>query len=117
MKLHASGLALACLPSRRRSSPQRRPPSRRPCAGRGAGRSDFDLRVAARLLGVLQREQRQGGAAGVAERVGLPRLLRAHGLADGIAEGRLPADAPSVHTYLWRTTQGRLAIDNPAYRW
>lgn len=101
----------------------------------GAGRSDFDLRVAARLLGVLQREQRQGDAAEAEERAGLLRLLCAHGMADddlaggasvdelrqrlcdGMADDRLAVDDPSLLVHLWRTTLARLAIDNPAYRW
>ncbi|WP_295525911.1 DUF6285 domain-containing protein [uncultured Pseudacidovorax sp.] len=101
----------------------------------GAGRSDFDLRVAARLLGVLQREQRQGKAAEADERAGLLRLLCAHGMAnddmaggasldalrqrlcDGMADDRLAVDDPSLLVHLWRTTLARLAIDNPAYRW
>lgn len=101
----------------------------------GAGRADFDLRVAARLLGVLQREQRQGTAVEADERAGLLRLLCAHGMADddaaggvsvdalrqrlcdGMADGRPAADDPSLLLHLWRTTLARLAIDNPAYRW
>ncbi|WP_234195633.1 DUF6285 domain-containing protein [Pseudacidovorax sp. NFM-22] len=111
--------------------------------GEGAGRSDFDLRVAARLLAVLQREQRQGRAAEAAERAGLLQLLRTQGMDDtevdaeaepaganapaldalrqrlceGIAAGRLPADDPALCAHLWHTTLARLAIDNPAYRW
>ena len=65
----------------------------------------FELRVASRLMELMQRELEQNGAAPRAER---------EGLCQRIAEGE--ADQPLLDD-LWAAALAQLAIDNPAYRW
>ena len=88
----------------------------------------FDQRVAARLVGLLEREAAQGGAADAAEQAGLLALLK-----DADAAQDLPAlrarlcerirrgesglgDAALVE-HLWRSALAQAAIDSPDYRW
>ncbi len=100
-------------------------------AARGEGPSAFDLRVAARLLGLLQREWALGEAARREELASLRALLpgRDDGASDealraGLCErlasspgGEGVLDVETLHAHLWRTTLARLAIDSPSYRW
>jgi len=103
-------------------------------AARGEAPPAFDLRVAARLLDLLQREWALGEVARREERAGLRVLLpetddaasdealRAR-LCERIAnaprrEGEEGApDDEALHAHLWRTALARLAIDSPSYRW
>lgn len=98
-------------------------------AARGGGSAPaFDLRVAARLLEVLQRESAQGGAVQRAEREGLlawlPGALKEE-TTEALRErlcARLAAgecglgDAPLMDR-LWQDALARLAIDSPNHRW
>ncbi len=90
------------------------------------GRAAFDARVAARMLGALQRELDQGAVLDAAERASLQTLLPEASqalpldalreqLCESIAGGG--ADPPALLQHLWRTALAQLAIDSPAYRW
>lgn len=87
--------------------------------------SRFELRVASRLMALLQRELEQGGSALDREREGLCHLLQDSAspapvedlrarLCGLIAEGAAP---PALIDRLWASALDRLAIDNPEYRW
>lgn len=92
------------------------------------GRHRFDLRVAARLMGLLERELAQGRAAQDAELDGLRGLLQGAqasadidaqraALCERIAEGELGLDHPAFMDHLWRSALAQIHIDSPGYRW
>lgn len=90
------------------------------------GRVGFDMRVASRLLGLVQRELEQGGAHRRAEQEALCALLqvpedRAEALrsllCERIAAGQAAVADPALINHLWQTALNRLAIDNPGYRY
>lgn len=92
------------------------------------GAPAFELRVAARLLELLQRELAQGGAALQAEREGLLALLPGASGGEGteafrerlcarLAAGECGLDDGRLMDHLWRGALDRLAIDSPNYRW
>lgn len=100
-------------------------------AERRDGGLRFELRVAARLIGLLERERVQGGAAAQAEREGLlalrapagagqaPQaleLLRAQ-LGQRIARGELGLGDAALMDHLWRSALAQIAIDSPDYAW
>lgn len=68
----------------------------------------FELRVAARLMAVLQRELAQGREEHAAERVRL---------CEQIAAGQRGLGDAALMAQVWRSALAQLAIDNPDYRW
>ena len=102
-------------------------------AERRDGGLRFELRVAARLMGLLERELAQGGAAAQAEREGLRALLPAAGagqapqalelellraqLGERIARGELGLGDAALMDHLWRSALAQIAIDSPDYAW
>jgi hypothetical protein len=104
-------------------------------AERRDGGLRFELRVAARLMGLLERELAQGGAAAQAEREGLRALLPPAGagqapqalelelellraqLGERIARGELGLGDAELMDHLWRSALTQIAIDSPDYAW
>ena len=88
-----------------------------------SGRSSFHARVAANVLGIVQRELELGAAADERELDRLRALLERDGtveslndeLCDRIRSGELSADDVSLTDHLWSTTLDKLAIDQPSY--
>ena len=81
-----------------------------------AGRAKFQARIAANLLGQLQREARMGRDFAGRARARLARLgLDAAGLGDGLADGTLDWRAPGLFDHLRLSAVERLLIDQPRY--
>lgn len=91
------------------------------------GPANFDVRVALRLLALLQRELSQGEATRAAESAGLRALLQEKGdvsvevlrarLCEKIANAMSYIDEDELLAHLWRTALAQLAIDSPGYRY
>lgn len=87
------------------------------------GREAFDAKVAARALGIVQRELKLGPQAAERERDGLRRLLGHDGaldelnqlLCEGIEQSRFVLETPGLTDHLWTVTLDKLAIDQPNY--
>lgn len=100
-------------------------------AERRDGGLRFELRVAARLIALLESERVLGGAAAQAEREGLLALLPPAGagqapqaldllraqLGERIARGELGLGDATLMDHLWRSAQAQIAIDSPDYAW
>ena len=88
-----------------------------------SGRSAFHARVAANVLGIVQRELELGASADEGEHRRLRALLDRDGRVDElndelchrIRSGELSADDPALIDHLWSTTLDRLSIDQPNY--
>ena len=88
-----------------------------------SGRTRFHARVAANVLGIVQRELELGAATDESERERLNALLDRDGslealnqdLCERIRRGELGTDDAALTDHLWRTTLGKLAIDQPSY--
>lgn len=88
----------------------------------------FDQRVAARLVGLLEREAAQGAAAAAAERDGLLALLKGADaaqdldalrarLCERIRRGECGLGDAALLEHLWRSALAQAGIDSPDYRW
>lgn len=85
----------------------------------------YQVRVAANMLAVAQREVEQGAAAQAREAEGLRALLGAEAppdlqaarrlLCERIAAGRMDLATPGLLAHLRRTAADKLAIDQPGY--
>ena len=88
-----------------------------------SGRSRFHARVAANVLGIVQRELELGAAADEREQGRLRVLQGRDGtvealneeLCDRIRSGELSAADAALTDHLWSTTLDKLAIDQPNY--
>jgi hypothetical protein len=87
------------------------------------GRARLHARVAANVIGLVQRELALAPASDAAERERLRALLARDGslaelnaeLARRIRAGELATADPSLHAHLWATALEKLAVDNPGY--
>ena len=85
------------------------------------GATAFQLRVAVGAIELVRREI--GTIGGEAERERLCMLLGRDGtleeltaeLARALQTGALGLDTPGVAAHLWRTTEDKLAVDQPNY--
>ncbi|MEJ7930580.1 DUF6285 domain-containing protein [Ramlibacter sp. AN1015] len=84
----------------------------------------LQTRICANVLRIVQRELRHGPALEQAEAQRLQALLGQQGderkaldaaLADRIASGALPLDAPELLEHLRETLQSRLRVNNPKW--
>ncbi len=88
-----------------------------------SGRSRFHARVAANVLGIVQRELELGAAVTDREQGRLRALQGGDGtvealneeLCDRIRSGELSAADAALTDHLWSTTLDKLAIDQPNY--
>jgi hypothetical protein len=87
------------------------------------GRARLHARVAANVIGLVQRELALGPASDAAEHGRLRGLLGRDGslaelnaeLARRIRAGELASGDPRLHEHLWATALEKLAVDNPGY--
>ena len=87
------------------------------------GHAAFHGRVAANVLGIVQRELETAPEANEAEHARLGRLLGEEGsledlnraLCRRIRSGELGLDTPGLVDHLWETTLTKVAIDQPKY--
>lgn len=87
------------------------------------GHAAFHGRVAANVLGIVQRELETAPGANAAELVRLTQLLGEDGsleelnrvLCRRIRSGELGMDTPGLVAHLWETTLTKVAIDQPKY--
>jgi hypothetical protein len=83
----------------------------------------FNLKVAANMLAMIERELRLGPRANAEEQARLAALTGADGtletlnrvLAEAIRDGRIAADDPHLLDHLRRSTADALAINNPQW--
>ena len=88
-----------------------------------SGRTRFHARVAANVLGIVERELELGTATDERELERLRALLDGDGsllalnaeLCERIRRGELGLDDAALTHHLWRTTLDKLAIDQPNY--
>lgn len=90
-------------------------------------RSAYLLKVVANLLDIIARESNQGRQLDAQETASLAHLLGVDHPADAselnvllckqIMQGDIALDSPSLWQHLCATTEARLAIDNPRYRY
>ncbi|MBI3737073.1 hypothetical protein HY256_11250 [Candidatus Sumerlaeota bacterium] len=86
-------------------------------------RRDFLMRVAANVLGIVERELQLGPSADAAERMRIAALLGREGTLDElnralckeIRAGAIGANHPELMAHLRATTLAKLAIDQPKY--
>lgn len=86
-------------------------------------RTAFQARVAARVVELVRRELALGPAGEHAELARLEALLGRTGdlptlnaaLAQAIADGAFPLDAPGLADHLYATSLEKLAVDQPDY--
>ena len=89
-----------------------------------AGHTQFHTRVAANVLGIVERELTLAAASERAEQQRLEALLGTSAeleelnrlLAQRIRAGEWTADDEELHAHLWSTTLEKLAVDNPRYQ-
>jgi hypothetical protein len=87
------------------------------------GRARLHARVAANVIGLVQRELALAPASDAAERERLRALLVRDGslaelnaeLARRIRAGAFATDDPALCEHLWSTALEKLAVDNPGY--
>ena len=87
------------------------------------GRARLHARVAANVIGLVQRELALAPASDAAERERLRALLGRDGslaelngeLARRIRAGGLSTADPTLREHLWATSLEKLAVDNPGY--
>jgi hypothetical protein len=87
------------------------------------GRARLHARVAANVIGLVQRELALAPASDAAERGRLCELLGRDGspaelnaeLARRIRAGGFSTADPALHAHLWATALEKLAVDNPSY--
>jgi uncharacterized protein DUF6285 len=87
------------------------------------GRARLHARVAANVIGLVQRELALGPASDAAERERLRALLGRDGslaelnaeLARRIRAGELSTGDAELHAHLWACALEKLAVDNPGY--
>lgn len=88
-----------------------------------SGREAFDAKVAARALGIVEREIDLGPGAAFRELTGLRDLLGQDGtledlnrlLCERIQEGLFDLGTPGLADHLWAVTLDKLSIDQPTY--
>ena len=103
-----------------------------PALGRSGAQPDnsalaYHARVAANMLDMVRRQGVLAPVSEAAESARLQTLLGQAGgtgddlatlnrrLADRIADGRISLTTPGLAKHLWRTTQDKLAVDQPGY--
>ena len=103
-----------------------------PALGRSGAQPDnsalaYQARVAANMLDMVRRQGLLAPVSEAAESARLQTLLGQAGgtgddlatlnrrLADHIADGRISLATPGLAKHLWRTTQDKLAVDQPGY--
>ena len=87
------------------------------------GRARLHARVAANVIGLVERELALAPASDAAEHARLEALLDRSGalaelnaeLARRIRAGEIAVDHPELIEHLWATTLEKLAVDNPEY--
>ena len=87
------------------------------------GHARFEARVAANVLGILQREQQWGAPFAQAQRARLEALLETKAalyelnqiLCQRIRDGKLSLRDPRLRVHLRKCAMGKLAIDQPTY--
>jgi aminoglycoside phosphotransferase (APT) family kinase protein len=86
-------------------------------AGATSGRVRFHTRVAANVLGIIERELRLAPAHAVAHRARLERLGYADdaALARGIRAGELDDRFDQVRAEVWSSVRDKVAVDLPGY--
>jgi hypothetical protein len=81
------------------------------------GRVQFHVRVAANVLGMVEREMVEGVAQAARHEIGLAALGVADDaeLASAIREGRLDHRLPEVAAFVRATVRDKLLVANPTY--
>jgi Domain of unknown function (DUF6285) len=88
-----------------------------------SGHNAFKLRVSINALDLVTRQLALEDGSDAAELARLSKLLGMDGslielnraLCDRIAKGELDLQTPGLAEHLWRTTLGKLAVDQPNY--
>ncbi|MEO8298037.1 MAG: DUF6285 domain-containing protein [Burkholderiales bacterium] len=88
------------------------------------GAAQYDARIAASLLQIVQRQLDHGEPAEASELASLRALLNADDgdlpqlnrrLCERIASGGFALDDPQLLNHLWATTLAKMAVDQPGY--
>ena len=88
-----------------------------------AGQTAFHARVAANVLGIVQRELQESPLADAQELQRLAQMLGRRGSLEDlnaqlclrIAEDAITLDTPGLAPHLWASTLAKLAVDQPGY--